>query len=155
MARTPYYEFGDLAEGQNLIVKARITTDLGTRVSSLGGASSIAATGVTIKVFDVTRPAGPPVVENATTTLAVTTAFTTDAVGYLLDGWETDAVGYNFLAVIPDGTGAGFTVDWKANHSYRVEVTVTTGATINPGAQLEGPISFSGIVFVETGLGVS
>lgn len=153
MSRVPVYEFGNLIEGQSLILKARIVTDVGTRVSSDGAtAATVAATEVEIKVWDVTGDP-PHSVQNATTTLAVATAFTSEATGYLLTGWETDSIGYNLLIVMPTGDGTGFTVDWKGGHTYKVEVKISTAATINPGAQLEGPISFIGRLDCEPAYG--
>lgn len=155
MSRVPVYEFGNLIEGQSLILKARIVTDVGTRVSSDGASSTVAANEVEIKVWDVTGDP-PHSVQNATTTLAVATAFTAGATGYLLTGWETDSIGYNMLIVMPSGTGALFTVDWKGGHTYKVEVKISFAngvATINPGAQNEGPISFIGRLDCEPAYG--
>lgn len=152
MSRAPVFEFGHLVEGESLILKARLVTDIGTRISSDGASSTQTATGVDIYVYDLTGDS-PNTIKNATTALAVATAFTAGATGYLTTGWETDSTGYNFLVVMPAGSGAGFTVDWLGGHSYLVEVKVTTGATINPGAQAEGPIIFKGVVHCEAALG--
>ncbi len=150
MTRVHTWHLDDMVEGQSCILKARIVTDAGTRISSLGGGSSVAATAVDVQVYDVTG--NPPhALQNATTAVAVATAFTSDATGYLT--WPYDGTGYNFLVVIPAGTGALFTVDWIGGHTYKLEVKVTTAATIEPGAQLEGPVSFIATVFVEPAYG--
>lgn len=150
MSRVESYVFGPIYEGQNLPIKARIVTDAGVRVSSDGdGSTTVPATAVEVKVYDVEDR--PPVLKNATTAVAAATAFTSQATGYL--NWVTDSEGYNFLVVVPIGSGSGFTVDFLGGHTYRVEVKVSTAATINPGAQAEGANVFVGHCFVEPMLG--
>jgi hypothetical protein len=141
---------GAMYEGQNAIIKARLTSDVGTRLSTDGSA---VPTSVTIKVFD--KQDTPATVLNATTTLAVATAFTTDATGYLTTGWTLDSTGYNFLAVIPDGDGLGLNVPWEGGHTYRIEVSVASSITINPGTQNEGPVTFAVELKVHSMLGVT
>jgi len=128
-------------EGQNAIVKARITTDAGTQVTSDGLSSTVQATAVAVKVYDMGT--SPATLLNATTALAVGTAFVTAATGYLTTGWDLDSDGYNFCAVIPDGDGLAFNVPWEGAHTYRIEIAVSTGATVSPGSQAEGDISFA------------
>jgi hypothetical protein len=151
MGRIAAYELGNIVEGQSLILKARLVTDIGTRISSDGASSTIAATGIDVRVYDAADT--PPVLKNTTTALAVATGFTAGATGFLTTGWETDSTGYNFLVVMPTGSGAAFNVDFLGGHTYLVEVVVTTAATINPGAQAEGPITFTGRLYVEPALG--
>jgi len=146
-------------EGQSAIIKARITDDAGTMVSSDGLSSTTAATGATIKVFDQrTTPAtalnGVTAI-TAISTPAITDLFTAGGTGYLTTGWRLDSTGYNFLVVIPDGDGSAFTVPWEGGHTYIVEITVTTAATISPGTQDEGPISFRVEVKVDSMLGTT
>jgi hypothetical protein len=136
-------------EGQSAIIKARVTTDGGDRFSTDG---TYVPDSVTVKVFDTRDSA---TVLNATTSLAVATAFTANATGYLTTGWRVDSDGYNFLCVIPDGNGLGFNVPWEGAHTYVVEITIATSETISPGAQAEGPISFRVEIKVDTMLGVT
>jgi len=136
-------------EGQDLIVKARVVNDAGTRISEDGASSTGTVSAASFYVYDL-NSSTPDTALNGTTAIDIAGAggtFTTGAEGYLTTGWDKDGTGYNFAHTVVDGTD----VTWLGGHRYRIDYVIAHNGTISPSGASEGDIRFSVEVHVKAG----